>query len=417
MEMADIPPSAPNTARLYLPEAKKSVLTIVDIQGHIIEDLLKMSREEIFCLQAFPNQGFYDASFVSQNAFRTFVARSAELSDHPDLAGFRVVVAQPRRNQQRTPVTVQLYNPFVPDEEIIAFLKRYCEYVSYGERRKNCLGTFNGLRRFWVQFKPDSDGIGGVSHPPQTFSIGPNRGFLFYPGQPAFCRDCFSFGHTREDCSTGLVCRNCFQTGHRTADCEHARKCHFCGSGEHLARQCPKVDRTPKRSYAGVVSGESVPVVPVETSTDPAPEEDVGEMDSVVAPDPLVAEGEGLPVTPEFSKGELEMEVEKASLKRKSKDLPDLPEVSPSEKIEEFPSSVEGEDFSDRDSDTSSLGQPFLESSSVKKLARTLNFAKTMDKVKGKEEWQSMQGVQDQSPPPPASSSRGRTAKKVLKKS
>lgn len=408
--MAEIPPSAPNTVRLYLPAEKKSVLTIVDIQGHIVEDLLKMPRAEIFCVQAFPNQGFYDISFGSLDSYRTFLVRTHEMVDHPDLQGMKFVVPQPRR-QQRTPVTVQMYNPFVHDGEIIAFLERYCLYVSPGEKRKNCLGTFNGLRRFWVEFRPDSDGIGGLSHPPQSFSIGSNRGFLFYPGQPSFCRDCFSFGHTRDTCSTGQVCKNCFRTGHRTADCDLARKCHFCSSTEHLAKQCPKVDKGPRRSYAGVVRGE-VPVkghVPAEevlpTTEGPSTSEPVVSEDITPekAPDPLVAEGEELPKSPEPALVS-EMEVDKASLKRKSE------HASLSGHIEEFPSSVEQEE-SDRDSDTSSVGKEFLDDSSVKKLARTLNFTKNVVDVKKNKEWKSMQGVQA-SDPSQTPSSRGRTKRK-----
>lgn len=141
------------------------------------------------------------------------------------------------------PVVVHMYNPFVSDEEIRTFLSLYCDFVSAGSKQTNVFGTFNGHRKFWVQQKRDPDGIGGVRRPPQTFSIRSNRGYLWYPGQPTFCRHCYSFGHTKDECEIGQVCHNCFKAGHRTADCGKGSKCHFCGSSCHLARNCPKVSR------------------------------------------------------------------------------------------------------------------------------------------------------------------------------
>ncbi len=36
-------------------------------------------------------------------------------------------------------------------------------------------------------------------HVPGSFSIGPNRGFLYYPKQPMYCRRCGE-GHVKADC-------------------------------------------------------------------------------------------------------------------------------------------------------------------------------------------------------------------------
>lgn len=211
-----------------------------------------MERSDIFCVQAFPRMGFYDVTFTLEDGLCTCFARSQEKADNPLLEGASFIVAKTR---QRTPVTVHMYNPFVRDEEIQAFLKRYCSYVSFGERIKNCIGT---QRKFWVEFLPDRTGVGGVANPPQAFSIGSNRGYMFYPGQPCFCHSCFAFGHMREECSIGPVWRNCYDPDHKTAKCPRARKCHYCGDDSHLAQQCPNAPPAPCKSYAGALSGQDL---------------------------------------------------------------------------------------------------------------------------------------------------------------
>lgn len=59
-----------------------------------------------------------------------------------------------------------------------------------------------------MEFKLDESSV-RLSYPPQMFSI----------GQPTFCRDCYSFGHTREECTVGQVCRNCCCCGWGDCDC------------------------------------------------------------------------------------------------------------------------------------------------------------------------------------------------------
>lgn len=96
----------------------------------------------------------------------------------------------------------------------------------------------------------DPDSADGLRHPPAYFSIGADRGFLFYSGQPVFCRQCRSFGHLATGC-VQVRCRNCGGTGHGAASCEAQRTCHGCGGGGHLRRDCPSFART----YAAVAGG------------------------------------------------------------------------------------------------------------------------------------------------------------------
>ncbi|KAK3511373.1 hypothetical protein QTP70_005284 [Hemibagrus guttatus] len=64
-------------------------------------------------------------------------------------------------------------------------------------------------------------------------AVGPNRGFLHYPGQPVSCWNCSAARHTKEAC-TGWRCRLCGSEEHLTVECSTPKTCRLCGSEEHL---------------------------------------------------------------------------------------------------------------------------------------------------------------------------------------
>ncbi|KAK3520913.1 hypothetical protein QTP86_016826 [Hemibagrus guttatus] len=91
---------------------------------------------------------------------------------------------------------------------------------------------------------------GGLLHSPGSFALGPNRGFLHYPGQPLSCWKCGAAGHTKEAC-TGRRCRLCGSEEHQAAECSTPKTCSLCGSEKHLFRQCP----SRKGTFASLFSG------------------------------------------------------------------------------------------------------------------------------------------------------------------
>ncbi|KAE8296875.1 hypothetical protein D5F01_LYC05645 [Larimichthys crocea] len=147
-------------------------------------------------------------------------------------------------------VTVQVYNPYVGDEAVAEFLRRYGQVDTQTKYLRDSFGIWTGRRQFRVLLGEDPDSADGLRHPPAYFSIGADRGFLFYSGQPVFCRQCRSFGHLATGC-VQVRCRNCGGTGHNAASCEAQRTCHGCGGGGHLRRDCPSFART----YAAVAGG------------------------------------------------------------------------------------------------------------------------------------------------------------------
>lgn len=128
----------------------------------------------------------------------------------------------------------------------------------------------------------DSEGIGGVRHPPANFSIAGNRGFLYYPGQPTYCRRCHKFGHTRDECNVEMHCRNCGEEGHEAGACLIKRACDICGQRDHTVKNCPKVRRAYV-SYAEAVRRTAESGRPVSTQVlSDSPERQEEEEEEVV---------------------------------------------------------------------------------------------------------------------------------------
>ncbi len=128
------------------------------------------------------------------------------------------------------------------------FLARYCETVKGGgERLKDRFGIWTGKLRYLVKLRADPGLPGGLVHPPGSFFIGSNKGFLHYPGQPVYCRKCGAQGHVKADCA-GQRCRFCGSMEHVATDCPEPKSCSLCGGKDHLFRLCP----SRQRSYASL---------------------------------------------------------------------------------------------------------------------------------------------------------------------
>uniref|UniRef100_A0A8C7F4X2 CCHC-type domain-containing protein n=1 Tax=Oncorhynchus kisutch TaxID=8019 RepID=A0A8C7F4X2_ONCKI len=113
----------------------------------------------------------------------------------------------------------------------------------------NSLGFWNGRRGFQALLREDPKGHGGYLHPPAMFSLGADRGTLFYTRQPPFCRRCMAYGHIFASCST-RKCRFCGSEEHEAKDCDKPKACHGCGSSAHLWRGCPARQRSYARCMA-----------------------------------------------------------------------------------------------------------------------------------------------------------------------
>lgn len=198
----------------------------------------------IFCLQDFSSSGFMDLTFFQLRDCVPFFEEWEKKKDHRLLRGLHL---HPAFAQDYLPLVIHLYNPFVEDGDVLTFLARYCEAVKGEERLKDQYGILNGKRRYLVKLRADPASPGGFIHPPGSFFIGSNRGFLHYPGQPLYCRRCGARGHIKTDC-IGQRCRFCESTDHMASACPEPKRCSLCGGVDHLFRACP----TRKKSFASL---------------------------------------------------------------------------------------------------------------------------------------------------------------------
>ncbi|KAL7852881.1 hypothetical protein SRHO_G00186660 [Serrasalmus rhombeus] len=153
-------------------------------------------------------------------------------------------------------VTVHLFNPIVSAEAIRLFLHQYGEVQPEERMVRDELGIWNGRCQFMVEFR--EDGKGGLTHPPACFSLNGSKGYLFYRGQPAFCRGCLQHGHEVSGCRD-LQCKNCLGQGHLAKDCQNPRRCKNCGGEGHLAHSCPGQVTTYAACWRGQGEGLSWP--------------------------------------------------------------------------------------------------------------------------------------------------------------
>uniref|UniRef100_W5NLA1 CCHC-type domain-containing protein n=1 Tax=Lepisosteus oculatus TaxID=7918 RepID=W5NLA1_LEPOC len=146
-------------------------------------------------------------------------------------------------------MVVHMFNPHVPEADIVTFLQRYMDILGAGQKIIDEEGYWTSKRRYMVRFHASDVEVVCVMSPPANFNIRPNRGYVLYPGQPRTCRRCGQLGHISVDCTTEM-CRGCGRAGHVAAGCKNPLVCNLCGEQGQTYRMCPK----KARSFASVVS-------------------------------------------------------------------------------------------------------------------------------------------------------------------
>ena len=254
----------PNTLRFRWtnPESGEAFAERVPFIREVLFGALGLRLEDLICAQRNNALRFFDVTLASEAVYGRVLEQRSVLGGHPLGKLFTV---HGLWQSGRRMVTVHVFNPFVSADTVRQFLIQYGE-VQPGERMvRDELGVWNGRRQFLIDLR--EDGNGGFIHPPAYFSLGSNKGYLFYRGQPAFCRGCLKHGHEVSGCRD-IACKNCLGKGHLAKDCTNPRRCRGCGGEGHLAHSCPR----QVRSYATVLAGAGAgPEETVEGEEVPAP--------------------------------------------------------------------------------------------------------------------------------------------------
>ena len=237
-----------NTLRFRWRSDVEPIMSREAFGQELVLTFLEFKLEDVLCLQLNNLERSFEVTFFKNADCQQALKGCREQTEVRPISLFEVTSLD-RPNFRL--ITVHMYNPHVTDQAIVAFLERYAEVLTEARRMRDSIGFWNGRRQFQVLLRADTAGTDGFSHPPAFFTIGADRGFLFYSRQPAFCRRCRRHGHGEQECGGPAQCRFCGGRGHAAKDCPVPKTCHRCGAAGHLARDC----REKTSTYAAAASG------------------------------------------------------------------------------------------------------------------------------------------------------------------
>ncbi|XP_048855973.1 uncharacterized protein LOC125723411 isoform X2 [Brienomyrus brachyistius] len=142
---------------------------------------------------------FFEVTLSTDESYTKVLERSKEGAQHPLLGRYNI---EPLWWPDKRVITVHCFNPHVTAEAVSQFLTKYVDLLPGHRDIRDELGIWTGRRQFQARLRPDANGAGGFSHPPAYFTLQGNKAYLFYSGQPPFCRQCHSFGQTWRDAPT-----------------------------------------------------------------------------------------------------------------------------------------------------------------------------------------------------------------------
>lgn len=178
-----------DSLRFLVKPASKENVSLKNIVVDVLMDVCNVAVSQLLCLQDFLLQGIYDVTFSSTEVCYNTFERSKERKKETEIMKCLEVV--PLFMQDEKMVIVLMYNPFADPALVRAFYLGIVE----GEKVLNRFKIWTGKYSFFARLKMDKECVGGVRHPPSAFTIGEERGFLYYQGQPRYCGKCFMYGH------------------------------------------------------------------------------------------------------------------------------------------------------------------------------------------------------------------------------
>ncbi|KAJ1169356.1 hypothetical protein NDU88_001249 [Pleurodeles waltl] len=135
-------------------------------------------------------KGTYLLTFMSESICRRYWQMCWSRRDEKPFADFHLeyqLVLEVKR------MTVHVYNPHVNIQDLTTFLRRHCTVTREPSRNLDTDGIWDGKWTVMVKLKEDPAAPHGIHHPPSSFSLGRDSGYLYYPGSP--------------DCATSVVNR------------------------------------------------------------------------------------------------------------------------------------------------------------------------------------------------------------------
>uniref|UniRef100_H3AW55 CCHC-type domain-containing protein n=1 Tax=Latimeria chalumnae TaxID=7897 RepID=H3AW55_LATCH len=181
----------------------------------------------IFALIHVSGSRDYDISFRNAAFLDMFWARYEEVKNNELWKDFVVIKISENSNRY---ITILFKTEAIPSLDISFWLRTRCKEVGNLKPIFDRNGFWNGGYNVAIKLYSTDKGL---AHLPNFITIGNDRGFLFYPGQPKVCHKCGSGRHFGADC-TKVCCARCGQVGHFARDCKKEIKCNLCGEEGHI---------------------------------------------------------------------------------------------------------------------------------------------------------------------------------------
>ncbi|MBN3323568.1 ZCHC3 protein, partial [Atractosteus spatula] len=197
---------------------------------------LGVNLADVFCLQDYCARGVFEVTLASEALCFDVWRKVQEKKDEDPVKLFRV---EPMFAGELTVMMVHVFDSFVPEKDIEAFLQQFVDLQGAGKRQLDPDGVWNGKRTYLMRLRLGKTAEEGVIHPPAFFEIGTHRGYLVYPGQPLACMVCGERGHFASQC-TLVSCKRCGKTGHVARNCLQEKKCYLCDEPGHVYQCCIK---------------------------------------------------------------------------------------------------------------------------------------------------------------------------------
>ncbi|XP_064420090.1 zinc finger CCHC domain-containing protein 3-like [Latimeria chalumnae] len=227
----------------YLNNRRKNVVQLY-YTGKIIPDSESVGRTllinslhfsplHIFAFIHIGGSREFDASFRNCVYLDLFWERYEKVKNNPEWLEFEVIKIS--QSDIRS-ITILFRNESVPASDIIYWLRRNCTLLDE-------LKPIYDRNYFWtggyttrVQLRSSDKGL---VHLPNALTIGRDRGYLFYPGQPKVCHKCGSSKHLSSNCGQQR-CTRCGKLGHIAWECGNVIVCNLCNAEGHSYVNCPK---------------------------------------------------------------------------------------------------------------------------------------------------------------------------------
>ncbi|KAJ1199923.1 hypothetical protein NDU88_003755 [Pleurodeles waltl] len=191
---------------------------------------------EIWCIMSDAPKSTYLLTFMSEPICRRYWQMCWSRRDVKPFSDFHLecqLVMTVKR------MTLHVYNPHVNIQDLTTFLCLHCTVTREPSCNLDSDGIWDGKSSVMVKLKEDPAALDGIHHPPSSFSLGRDSGYLYYPGQPKLCNKCSKPGYTAKDC-TVQVCKICKREGHTARACKEESPCNLCSAVGHSFKDCPQ---------------------------------------------------------------------------------------------------------------------------------------------------------------------------------